>query len=167
MWIKLARAPAPPLICPESQGGELLPSQCGWQTEPVHPQEARAFRSDWKPSFATPDRCCPGGFRTAGPRHEHVRCPACIVAAENHRTGCSSAAHPLPMFAIVPQRVTDMIALTFTAAAGLSRLRFGLGTLALGQVLPAFAHAFRRIPLYLQAVIGRQMEWVRSERDER
>lgn len=77
-----------------------------------------------------------------------------------------SAAHALLTLAIAPLAMAGVISLMFGAAVGLSWLRFGSGILPFGQLLLAFAYAFRKIPLYLKFVIGRQVEWVRSTRDK-
>lgn len=51
-------------------------------------------------------------------------------------------------------------------ALSLAWLRFGFAVLSFGQLLLAPAYALQKIPLYLRFIVRRQVEWVRSKRDE-
>jgi glycosyltransferase involved in cell wall biosynthesis len=68
--------------------------------------------------------------------------------------------------AVMPFILTGMALLLMGVAGLLAWWRFGQQLLGLKELAYAPVYALNKIPLYLKFLFGRQVEWVRSKRDE-
>lgn len=65
-----------------------------------------------------------------------------------------------------PLVFASAILLMLLAATGLSWWRFGRGVVSFRQLLLAPAYMARKLPMYVRFLVHRQVEWVRSKRDD-
>jgi hypothetical protein len=64
-------------------------------------------------------------------------------------------------FAIASAAASLLVVTVFAAWAA-----FGRSVLSLGDLLMAVAYALWKIPLYVRFLVARQIDWVRSKRDQ-
>jgi cellulose synthase/poly-beta-1,6-N-acetylglucosamine synthase-like glycosyltransferase len=83
----------------------------------------------------------------------------------------ASCAVGLAFYAVSGHPEVLQLALLTLAGLGLAVLlawvRFGRKVLSFGRLAYAPFYALRKIPLYLKFVVSRQVEWIRSKRDQR
>jgi cellulose synthase/poly-beta-1,6-N-acetylglucosamine synthase-like glycosyltransferase len=167
LGIDLARAGTPPLFCPEALVQSYFPSS---------EDGTRSQRTRWEHGhlgmiLGEVPRLLWDGLRGKGSGLLALALdmfvpPLALLTLILVALVAVCAAHAQLTSSIAPLMVSGVISLVFGAAIGLSWLRFGSGILPFGKLLLAFIYAFQKIPLYLRFAISRQVEWVRSKRDD-
>jgi cellulose synthase/poly-beta-1,6-N-acetylglucosamine synthase-like glycosyltransferase len=168
LGLDLARAGRPPLFCPEALVRSCFPSS---------EDGRRTQRTRWEHGhlgmiLSEAPRLLWEGLRGKGSgllalALDMAVPPLALLALSIIVLVAVCAAHALLTLSLAPLVVAGMVSLMFGAAIGLSWLRFGLGILSPGRLPLALIYAVRKLPLYLKFVVSRQVEWVRSKRDER
>jgi hypothetical protein len=67
---------------------------------------------------------------------------------------------------LAPALLASVALVALAGAVVLAWSRFGRGLIAFSVLLYAPFYALRKIPLYLGFLIRRQVDWVRSKRDD-
>jgi cellulose synthase/poly-beta-1,6-N-acetylglucosamine synthase-like glycosyltransferase len=168
LGLELARAGKAPLFCPEALVRSCFPSS---------EDGRRSQRTRWEHGhlgmiLGEGPRLLWEGLRGKGSgllalALDMVVPPLALLALSIIVLVAFSAAHALLTFSLAPLVAAGVVALMFGAAIGLSWLRFGLGILSFRRLLLGLVYAFRKVPLYVRFVVRRQVEWVRSKREER
>lgn len=168
LGLDLARAGKPPLFCPEALVRSRFPSseegrrsqRTRWEHGHLGMILGEAPRLLW-------EGCAGKGSGLLALALDMVVPPLALLALSIIVLVAICAAHALLAFSIAPLVVAGVVSLMFGASIGLSWLRFGFGILPLGRLPLALVYAVRKLPLYLKFIVGRQVAWVRSKRDER
>ena len=167
LGLDLARLGRPALFCPEAvvrsrfpAGAENTRSQrVRWEHGHLGTILSEAPRLLWAGLRGNGSGSLALGLDLAVP-------PLALLALSIVGLFALCAIHALVTSSIGPVVAAGAIALLFAAAIGVAWLRFGREILSFSGLLFAFAYACRKIPLYVRFVVGRQVEWVRSKRDE-
>jgi hypothetical protein len=68
--------------------------------------------------------------------------------------------------ALIPIGIATIAAALLVVSVLLSWSFYGRGIISLGGLALAALYALRKIPMYAKFLVSRQMNWVRSKRDE-
>jgi cellulose synthase/poly-beta-1,6-N-acetylglucosamine synthase-like glycosyltransferase len=167
MGLDCARAGFPPLFCPEAMVVSHFPaSEAGVRT-----QRARWEHGHLAMIISELPRLLVDCFRGKGSGVLALALDLCVPPLALLTLlvlvlAGLSAAHALVFGSIAPLSMACVVLLILSAAIGLSWLRFGREVLPFRRLLLAPVYALRKFPLYLKFLIRRQVEWVRSKRDE-
>lgn len=167
MGLDLARAGFPPLFCPAA----LVES-----TFPANEEGAESQRTRWEHGHLAllvneGPLLLVDGVRQRAPALFALALDLCVppvsllcllisvmlVAAATHAILASSA---------VVLAAAALIATMFMSAIFLAWLRFGRDVMPLSSIGHSALYALTKVPVYVRFVINRQVEWVRSKRDE-
>ena len=166
LGVDLARAGRPPLFCPEA----LVLSRFPASADGRKTQRARWEHGHLAMILREGPRLLLEGLRgklgLLALALDMVVPPLALLALSIIVLVAFSAAHALLTFSLAPLVAAGVIALMFGAAIGLSWLRFGMGILSFRRLLLGLVYALCKVPLYFGFVVRRQVEWVRSKREE-
>jgi cellulose synthase/poly-beta-1,6-N-acetylglucosamine synthase-like glycosyltransferase len=167
LGLELAAGGAAPLFCPEARVTSTFPAST---------EGFRSQRTRWEHGYlAVLVKDAPSIFRTAVRRRD-MRLLA---------MGLDLCVPPVALLTLLTAAVWIASALLFlesrlaaacaiaSAAAGLlivsvfaAWARYGRHVVSLGGFMLALAYALWKIPLYVKFVVARQIDWVRSKRDQ-
>jgi len=167
MGLDCARAGFPPLFCPEAMVLSHFPaSEAGVRT-----QRARWEHGHLALIISELPRLLVDCFRGNGSGLPALALDLCVPPLALLTLlvlvlAGLSAAHAWAFGSIAPFAMACVVLFILSVAVGLSWLRFGREVLPFRHLLLAPAYVLRKFPLYLKFLIRRQVEWVRSKRDE-
>ena len=91
--------------------------------------------------------------------------PLALLALLVTAVWCASLLFYFLGHAAMPLSVISMVAILFFASVLMSWASYGRRIISLGSLAYAAVYAFRKIPLYVQFLVARQVNWIRSKRD--
>jgi cellulose synthase/poly-beta-1,6-N-acetylglucosamine synthase-like glycosyltransferase len=167
LGVDLARAGRPPLFCPEA----LVQSRFPGSEEGRRSQRTRWEHGHLGMILGEGPRLLWDGLRGKGSgllplALDMAVPPLAFLTLSIIVLLAFSAAHAMLTSSLAPLAAAGVVAVMFGTAIGLSWLRFGLGILSFRRLLLGLVYAFCKVPLYFRFVVRRQVEWVRSKREE-
>ena len=79
---------------------------------------------------------------------------------------CASAIFLIFMHAIFPLGIATTATVLLVLSVLMAWLRYGRRIISLGSLALGIIYALWKIPLYAKFLVARQMDWVRSKRNE-
>jgi cellulose synthase/poly-beta-1,6-N-acetylglucosamine synthase-like glycosyltransferase len=93
--------------------------------------------------------------------------PLALVSLQVAIVWCASFLLYLIQGSSLPLKLATIVGILLFLSVLLSWYRYGRRIVSLGDLALAVFYAFWKVPIYLKFVVARQLEWVRSKRDEK
>jgi cellulose synthase/poly-beta-1,6-N-acetylglucosamine synthase-like glycosyltransferase len=167
LGLDLARDGAPPLFCPEA----LVSSNFPTSAQGIQTQRTRWEHGHLSVILSEAPRLLLDSLKSRDSNLLAMALDLCVppLALLILTVGALwilSAIDYLFTRAVLPLALTTIAAVQIAASVFLSWNAYGRQTISFGDLLLGFLYPLRKISLYIRFVFARQMEWVRSKRDE-
>jgi cellulose synthase/poly-beta-1,6-N-acetylglucosamine synthase-like glycosyltransferase len=167
LGIDLARAGTPPLFCPDA----LVTSEFPTSTEGVQGQRTRWEHGHLGVIVSEVPRMLLSSLAQLDASLLALTLdlsvpPLALLTLLVVAVWCTSAVFYALTDAIFPLGIATTAATLLVISVLMSWLRYGREIISLGSLALAIVYALWKIPLYAKFLVARQMNWVRSKRNE-
>ena len=167
LGLDLARAGAPPLFCPEALVTSNFPSSSlgvqGQRTRWEHGHMSVILREAPRLFFESLKNRNAGLMALAA---DLCVPPLALLGLQVGLLWSTSLIFYVVTKTMYPLWITSLTAALLALSIYLSWLRFGRHIISLGNLAIAAVYPLAKIPLYLRFLVARQLDWVRSKRDD-